>query len=532
MNDREVFRDEDFVHILKKIIYMRYGWFIIILHCETITENLDMMKKQKRGLLMGVLMSATAMFGFTSCSSDTPGALEDQPAAVAVKTIQMTAFSGGQQNVTGLEDGLYSLEFFAKGSGTGYVEAGGKRTALVSSPEVLKQGFVRGIEVNGGTCAISIHGEDAAVFSNMRLVKNGKPFSLLKGGDISMLTYAEQNGAKYHDEGKQGDCVEILKANGMNLVRLRLYNEPGKYPYRGYSLEPGIQDEADILALAKRAKAAGMQILLTFHYSDFWTNGEDQFLPHSWEGKTADEVRQSLYDFTHGFMEKMKSQGTTPEYVSLGNETQAGMLYPLGGPLTTSDADYMTKVKNVAAFYNAGYEAVKSSSPDTKVIIHLHSAGDKDLYNWYFGLMNDWNVQYDIIGASYYPFWTGRDAKSVCEWAEYTTNKFDKDLIFMEVGYAWQQKIHDGVTDGQLSHNWPYTDLSQEGQKNFMLELTNEIKKVGNGRVLGYSYWDPIFIPAGTAGWAVGQVNAVSNSALFDFDGNALPVFDAFRNNN
>ena len=130
-----------------------------------------------------------------------------------------------------------------------------------------------------------------------------------------MLTYAEQNGARYFQDGRQGDAMELLSANGMNLVRLRLYNDPGKYSYKGYSLEPGIQDEQDILRLAKRAKAAGMQLLLTFHYSDYWTNGEDQFLPHAWENMDAAEMAKALYDFTYQFMEKMKAQGGKAERV-------------------------------------------------------------------------------------------------------------------------------------------------------------------------------------------------------------------------
>lgn len=484
---------------------------------------------KRKVIFVAALLPVTTMLG--ACSDD-PVKVDDRPAAVEVKSIDIGDFSDGKLTVSGLSDGCYCLEFYAKSAGKGYVEAGGKRTALISSPDVLSQGFVRGIEVSGGSCPISIIGETVSAFSTMRLIKDGAPFDLLKGGDISMLTYAEKNGARYYANGKEDDCVEILKAGGINLVRLRLYNEPGKYVYKGYSLEPGIQDEADILALAKRAKSAGMKILLTFHYSDYWTNGEDQFIPHAWDGKSADDVAKAIYDFTFSFMEKMKAQGTVPEYVSIGNETQAGMLYPLGGPLNASDADYMTKVRNLASFYNAGHDAVKASSTETQVIIHLHDAGNKELYNWHLGLLRDWNVKYDIIGASYYPFWTGRDAATVCKWGEYVTDKFNKDLLFMEVGYAWQQKIHDGVTDGQLSHNRPYTDMSQSGQRNFMLELTNEIKKVGNNRILGYAYWDPIFIPAGNAGWAVGQVNPVSNSALFDFDGNALPVFDAFINNN
>ena len=483
------------------------------------------------------LLLLTAI-GIASCSNGTPGPMEDQPAAVSVVSVPVNGFSSGQQTVSGLEDGVYSLQFFAKGEGKGYVEAGGHRTALVASPNVLTEGYVRGIEVNGGSCVISLKDAESSQFSTMRLVKDGKPFTLLKGGDISELSYVEQNGGKYYDEN--GNAVEMpkyLADNGMNLVRLRLYNEPGKYKYSAedpnveYELPAGIQDEADILALAKRAKAAGQQILLTFHYSDFWSNGAVQHIPHAWKDMDAATMKQALYDFTYQFMEKMKAQGTTPEYVSLGNETQAGMLYPLGGPLDSSLDDYYTRLQNLAAFYNAGYDAVKASNADTKVIIHLAGAGNKNTNNWYFGLMKDWNVKYDIIGSSYYPFWTSNTAKVACEWAAYVTDKFDKDLIFMETAYAWQQTTHDGY-DGQLSHNWPYTDLTQAGQKNFMLELSNEIKKVKNQRVLGYIYWDPIFIPAGQAGWVVGGANIVSNSALFGFDGKALPAWDAFRCNN
>lgn len=477
--------------------------------------------------------------GMTACSKDTPGALEDQPAAVSVVNVPVSGFSGGQQTVSGLEDGGYSLQFFAKGEGKGYVEAGGRKTALTASAGVLTEGYVRGIEVRGGSCTISLKDAEASQFSNIRLVKTDKTYSLLKGGDISMLSYVEQNGGKFYDEN--GNAVEMPKYmadNGMNLVRLRLYNEPGKYKYAAedpsveYELPAGIQDEADILALAKRAKAAGQQILLSFHYSDFWSNGGVQHIPHAWKDMDAATMTKALYDFTYAFMEKMKAQGTSPEYVSLGNETQAGMLYPLGGPLESGAADYYTRVQNLVGFYNAGYEAVKASSPDTKVIIHLAGAGNKDTNNWYFGLMQDNGAKYDIIGSSYYPFWTANTAKEACEWAEYITDKFDKDLIFMETAYAWQQKTHDGVTDGQISHNWPYTDLSQAGQKNYMLELSNEIKKAGNQRVLGFVYWDPIFIPAGSAGWVVGGKNIVSNSCLFGFDGKALPVWDAFRYNN
>ena len=153
----------------------------------------------------------------------------------------------------------------------------------------------------------------------------------LKGGDISMLTLVEDNGGKYRWDGVETDCVKGLAANGFDIVRLRLYNDPGNAAFTPSNRLPkGYQDEEDILGLAKRAKDAGMQIELTFHYSDFWTNGEMQTKPHSWESLTFDQLKKAVYTYTRDFLKRMAAQGTLPEYVSLGNESQAGMLYPDG----------------------------------------------------------------------------------------------------------------------------------------------------------------------------------------------------------
>lgn len=442
---------------------------------------------------------------------------------------------GLKQTVSGLADGIYDLEFFYMSSGgqrACYLSAQSgagdeKMTSLQSAPSVWTRSYVRGIKVEGGKCdiMIKVQADDAAWcrIDNLNLIKSDREFNLLKGGDISELTYVEQNGGKYYMDGKEGDCIDILKQNGMNIVRLRLYNDPGNANYSPSNRLPaGIQSSEDILRLAKRAKDAGMQILLTFHYSDYWTNGETQTKPHEWEGLGFEELKQALYDFTFSFMQRMKAQGTTPEYVAIGNETQAGMLYP--------DGSY-ENFAQLSELYNAGYDAVKAVSEDSKVIIHLNNAGSKDQYNWYLGELKDRGTRYDIIGASYYPYWTNLTASEMREWADYITAKFDKDIIIMETGYSWNRTLPDGSA-GQLSHNGPYTDFSPLGQKNFMLELTNEIKKADGCRILGYFYWDPIFIEVPGIGWELGGKNYVSNTTLFDFDGNALETFDALKYNN
>lgn len=513
---------------------------------------------------------------FTACSSDKPSAMDTPLPAVGLtdipngdfekslegwniaegaasmvsiandgcsgsKSLRMaTDVSGNMsitQSVNQVENGYYDLEFYSKDSGgkhVSYVSANGRMTALESSANTWKRHYVRGVNVTDGKIDLSINmkAEEGAAseFDGLKLISRTTDQTFLKGGDISELTYVEQNGGKYYDNGKEGDCLDILKANGMNLVRLRLYNDPGNPNYEYSSKLPkGIQDKEDILRLAKRAKEKGMQILLSFHYSDYWTNGEDQHIPHEWEGQDIKQLQNSVYTFTKDFLEQMKAQGTTPEYVAIGNEIQAGLLYPLG---YCKKEDGSSNEIDMCSLFSAASKGVREAIPDSKIILHLNGAGDKDVYNWFLGLMKNYQVDYDIIGSSYYPFWVHRDVKTVCDWAEYVTDKFDKDLLFMETGYAWNPTLPDGTT-GQLGNNDPYKDMTMAGQKNFMLELSNGIKSVANQRVLGYVYWDPIFIETPTkTGWIVGEKNYVSNTALFDFEGNRIETFDALKYNN
>lgn len=439
------------------------------------------------------------------------------------------------QTIEGLKDGIYDLEFYYKSSGgqtACYVAAGDKNTylkmtSLQVSPSTWVRSYVRGIKVEGEKCDIEIcclsNEASWCYFDGLRLKKTASEYNLLKGGDISQLTHVEQMGGKFFVNKEEKDCIGILKDNGFNIVRLRLYNDPGNPAYSPSNRLPkGISGPEDILRLAKRAKQAGMQIQLSFHYSDYWTNGETQTKPHEWEGLDFEGLKKALYNFTFDFMSQMKAQDTTPEFVALGNETQAGMLYPEGS---------YQNMAQLSALYNAGYDAVKAVSPNSKVIIHSSGAGDKDLYNWYYGELKNWHTKYDIIGASYYPFWTNKSAAQMREWADYISAKFDKDILIMETGYSWNRTLPDG-SSGQLSHNGPYQDLSPRGQKNYMLELIKEIKQAKENRILGFLYWDPIFIEVTGMGWELGAKNPISNTTLFDFGGNRLEVFDAFNYNN
>jgi arabinogalactan endo-1,4-beta-galactosidase len=449
--------------------------------------------------------------------------------------------------VTNLLNGYYKLTAMVENSGgqsVCYLSGNDKMTSLPISSRWTNI-IVRGISVTNGQCQVSIYSNDATGRNWCRvdfvqLIKDDIPYTFLKGGDISELTYVEQGGGKFYEtNGVQMDCLQILKNHGCNIVRLRLYNDPGNPNwYPSHLLPSGIQSPTDILALAARAKAMGFKIQLTFHYSDYWSGGGTQYKPHDWVGLSFSQLTNALYSFTTNFMMQMENQGTLPDFVSLGNEMQGGLLFqdstPTGSPISTTNSPvngYYTNFDRLAQLLNAGYAAVKAVSPSTRVILHLNNVSASTVTGFFNQAVN-YGVQWDVIGCSYYPHWTGLTAEQARDQINSWYATYNKPVLIMETGYNWSTNTCDGVP-GQLTDNGPEPFPSTPlGQKEFMLNCFNALKLVNNGYCLGDLYWDPIFICVPGEGWELGQPNAIDNTTLFDFSGHALPVLDAFNYNN
>lgn len=459
------------------------------------------------------------------------------------------------QTVTGLEPGYYALTAYAQNGGGQtacylYGSGSGQSRSMTQIPakDDWTQITVRGIQVGAdGKAEIGLYVDgNANNWMNLDSVELHREknqttqYRLLKGGDISMLHYIEDCGGIYYDEnGTAGDALQILADNGWNIVRLRLYNNPGKGRGDGtYYCSEKYETEEDLLKLAKRAKEKGMQIEYSFHYSDYWTNGATQIIPSEWqpqlEGLSDSEAVEKLeglvYSYTKQVLTNLKNQGTTPEYVSFGNEMQSGILFPYGK--TTNDC-----WPNLARFLNAAYRAAQEVDPSIRVILHLDDAGNEWKYNNFFDSCKKYGVNYDIIGASYYPYWTYLDVDTIVASFNALVDRFDKDIIVMETGFNYAKLLPDGQI-GQLHHNGPYgADTSEEMQREFMIELFNGLKSVRDGRCIGDLYWDPIMIEQEGVGWAYFEetdevdLNAISNATLFDFDHELLPVMDAYRYN-
>jgi arabinogalactan endo-1,4-beta-galactosidase len=453
------------------------------------------------------------------------------------------------RTIDGLQPGSYTVHAHVRSSGgenscfifgraDGYTMA---RTSVPASAE-FREIVIPSIPVSNGHLVVGLHTDAGAgkwaELADISVTKDDVARPFLAGGDVSVLSLLEEHGARYYNRaGQAKDALEILRDSGYRIVRLRLYDDPGSgHGNDGYYWPESSMNLPDLLKLARRAEALGLQIELTFHYSDFWTNADTQGVPAAWvkelralpDGeKRFARLRELVFERTRTVMQALQAQHTVPQFVSIGNEIQAGMLYPYG---KADDANW----PHLAALLQAGYEGVKAVSPESRVVIHLDDAGNLDKYRYFFDHMQANGAQWDVIGMSYYPFWSKKPIENIVEFNKQLVARYNKDLMVMEVGFNWRPTLPNGFA-GQLSDNGPYPAemSSPQGQHDFLDNLFQALK--GNGRVLGLLYWDPIMIATPGVGWAVRESdgkpasNMVSNTTLFDFSGHALPALDVWR---
>ena len=299
----------------------------------------------------------------------------------------------------------------------------------------------------------------------------------IKGMDVSSMDEIEQLGAVFYDEGKQGDLLEILKKYGSNYIRLRLWNDPRSEDGKPYGA--GNTDYEVTLRMAKRVKAAGMKFLLDFHYSDFWADPGKQRKPKAWVGYNAEQLEQAVYDFTKENMRKFIAECVRPDMVQVGNELSNGLLWPEG---------QVPNYDNIARFVSAGIRAVRETSPETKIMIHLDNGGNNALYREWFDNYTKRGEDFDIIGLSYYPFWHG-DLNALKNNMNDIAVRYGKDLVIAEVSmgytvedYAAYEKLAPEDRKGMatkpaLCEKVPFP-MTKEGQCKFLKAFLEVLEQV------------------------------------------------------
>jgi len=356
------------------------------------------------------------------------------------------------------------------------------------------------------------------------------------GADVSMLGQVEENGGKFYDYGVERDCLEILRDYGVNWIRLRIWNDPTDE--NGEPLGGGNNDLARTVEIAARAKALGLKFLLDFHYSDWWADPSKQNMPKAWVGLDSDELSQAVYDYTAEVIQTLADAGAMPDMVQIGNEVNNGMMWPAGRAYA-SPGEEGGGYDGFAALLSQGIQAVRDNDPNSddpeeriKIAIHLADGGNNELYRTVFDELTARDVDFDVIGLSYYSFWHGPMDRFIANMND-VAERYQKDVAVMETAYPYTPLDGDGHANflggtDDVDIDGPYLATVQ-GQATAMRDMILAVAEAPNGRGLGIFYWEPTWIPVEGAGWATGEGNAWDNMAMFDFDGNVLPSLKVFK---
>lgn len=341
------------------------------------------------------------------------------------------------------------------------------------------------------------------------------------GGDISMLPRYEEAGATYytHDGTAISNVLSFFKDEGWNAMRVRLFVNPTKQttndsaPYSWSTDNNVCQDIEWVKSLGKRIKDAGMKFMLDIHYSDTWADPGKQWTPAAWASLSDDALATKVYDYTQDVLTQLKTAGAEPDFVQTGNEISYGMLW--GRPNGTlkqcwpsSSAANWTRFEKLLG---QATKAVRETCPAAKIILHVErvstsqqkdNTGYKALTNFY-NQMTAANIDYDIIGLSYYPYFHGSLTEIEGAISKLETGYPSKDIMIVETGYPYAWAVPGSTYD--TSKTWAYNDA---GQKAYIDSLVTMLNKHSN--VNGLFWWWPEYNAKRTSlsGWY--------NAPLFD----------------
>ena len=348
------------------------------------------------------------------------------------------------------------------------------------------------------------------------------------GGDISLLSEYEDHGAVYYDTDGTTQITDLLSYFsdcGHNAMRVRLFHNPDNASEEEQG-EGVVQDLEYVTALGKRIKDAGFAFMLDFHYSDTWADPSNQWIPAAWADLSNDDLYDSIYNYTKMVLQTLVAAGATPDFIQIGNEISYGMLwgeendytykYYAGSSSTSVTTRFTTLLSNAS-------KACREVCSDAKIIIHTERVANTSYLKTFYEAMADAEVDYDIIGTSYYSYYHG-DLDQLESALTTLEDNFDKDIMVVETGYYHVYQADDVTYD--LSDEYP---ISDEGQCAFTEDLIDVLNE--HESVIGLFWWD---MEANENGldWSTQRVTTSwYNAGLFDNEtGKAMSAIKVLKN--
>jgi arabinogalactan endo-1,4-beta-galactosidase len=363
---------------------------------------------------------------------------------------------------------------------------------------------------------------------------------MILGIDVSTYLEELEHGAKYYANGVEVDPLDLFRANGVTHMRIRLWHDPKDE--NGVKYLAGNCDLDTVLKLSNLAVSKGYKLLLDIHYSDFWADPGKQFVPKAWTGLGLEELEMAVYKYTVSVLRTFKDNGIALDMVQVGNEITNGFMWPVGKlEIDGKRGNY----DNFCTLFKAGVKAVREES-DAKVVLHLERSHDQEVYEEFLTEMEKHQVDYDVLGASYYPYWHGTFDQFFANMNN--CKKFGKEIVVAELGYGFTTESYvtekggtrlvidnDTVSALEMAKRYP---LTPQGQAEYVKDF---IARAKENAIDGIFYWEPLWIPGKGICWAspegqkyIGEegkstANEWANQCLFDYNGNKLPAFDEYK---
>lgn len=329
------------------------------------------------------------------------------------------------------------------------------------------------------------------------------------GGDISLLPTLEEKNVIYNDhEGNQiPKLLPYLYDQGMNAMRVRLFVDPDNYPGSDKD-ENACQSLPYVIPLCQEIVANDLDLLLDFHYSDTWADPGKQWIPEAWKNLSEDELVQKVYDYTKETLVTLKGYGVTPRFIQPGNEISYGMLW---GPYGQDNPDNHVWFGSSEAswlrfgrFLRSAVKACREECPQAQIIIHTERVAEVDVLTNFYKQMEILDVDYDIIGLSYYPSYHG--PLSQLDKALNTVEKeFPlKPIMIVETGYP----LFWDLEDSKYPLEYPLDGKTDAAQQQYARDLVSLL--LNHDRVNGLFWWALDYNPYGA------EIYNWWNAPLFD----------------
>lgn len=360
--------------------------------------------------------------------------------------------------------------------------------------------------------------------------------SFARGADVSWCSEMEHDGMKFYNaQGEETEFFALMKQIGLNAIRLRVWVNPSN----GYG---PWSDKADVLVKARRAHAQGLDLMIDFHYSDYFADPGKQTKPDDWVGMSFDEFKAALAAHTVDVLQALKAEGIEPRWVQVGNETTSGMVWD-DGRIDWNKPDNERWLSYVA-LSNAGYDAVKSVLPDAMVIVHHDNAVYDNV--WYYQAFKQYGGKFDMIGLSHYPDWE--------RWSETNTtaaanlkklyNQFRVPVMIVETGYStWDEPRAEQVMkdlfekmtreegcagilywEPEVYGGWDARQLLEDGTWQDGTSGTYGVKVVNHGAFTAYGQPAPALLVFGNDASGLIEVNHDSDGLGRQFNLQGMPV--------